>query len=121
MRWSLSIFYVRRVAEDILDELISCLDRLETVKRDRVLDSWVMSVEGDDVFHAHVDQFLKADRAVQGFTSRALVLAAFVEERHDDIDPAGLSSDSGNDSLQILKMIVRGHVVLVPEQGIVRL
>ena len=46
------------------------------------------------------------------------MLAAFVEERHDDIDPAGLSADCGNDSLQILKMIVRGHVILVSEQGI---
>ena len=46
------------------------------------------------------------------------MLAALIEERHDDIDTARLPSDRGDDTLQILKVVVRGHVVDLTVQGI---
>ena len=77
-----------------------------------------MSVESDDIVHAHAYQFLKRESAVQGFTAASLVLAAFVKERHDHVKAPALASDGGNDSFQILKVIVRGHVVCVSGQRI---
>ena len=46
------------------------------------------------------------------------MLTAFVEERHDDIDTACLSANGSNNTFQILKMIIRGHMVGTSVQGV---
>ena len=46
------------------------------------------------------------------------MLAAFVKEWHDYINSSCLSTYGCNDSLQILIMIIRRHVVNMPAQGI---
>src|SRR5699024_3404419 len=74
--------------------------------------------KGNDIVHTHFYKLLKSQRTVQRLTAAALVLAALVEERHDDIDTARLPSDRGDDTLQILKVVVRGHVVDLTVQGI---
>ena len=51
-----------------------------------------MRIEGDDGFDAEVREFLQSYGAVQRLTGGALVLAALVEERHDDRDAAGLTA-----------------------------
>ena len=72
-------------------ELVRRIEVVEAVQRNRILDSRVVCIEGKDVGDAHVNQFLKRQGAVQGFTLRALVLAALIQERHDDIDTVGLA------------------------------
>lgn len=39
------------------------------------------------------------------------MLTALVQKRHDDVDSVGLAGGSRNNSLQILIVVVRGHVV----------
>ena len=70
-----------------------------------------MCIEGNDIFDAHMDQILQCLRTVQRLTSVSAGLAAFIQVRHDDVDPSGLAADGGNHPLQIQKMIVRGHMV----------
>ena len=39
------------------------------------------------------------------------MLSAFIEERHDDVDTSGFAVASGDDTLQILVVVIRRHVV----------
>lgn len=39
------------------------------------------------------------------------MLSAFIEERHDDVDTSGLAVAGGDDTLQILVVVIRRHVV----------
>ena len=80
--------------------------------------SRVVSVEGDDVFYAHSSQLLQTKCAVERLSSRSLVLAALIQEWHNDIDSAGFSTDGCDDTLQILEVVVRRHVVGVAAQRI---
>ena len=98
---------VRCGAVQPLDELVDRLDRLKAVERDRVLHPRVVRIKGDDIFHTHLHEFLQSERAVQRFAAGALVLTALIKERHDDVDPAGLTADCSDDTLQILKMVIR--------------
>ena len=101
-----------------LDELVDAGHILKTVKRNGVLHSGVMGVKGDDIIHTHGCQFLEHHGAVQRFSAGTLVLAAFIQKRHDHRDTARFSAYGGNNPLQILKVIVRGHVVYMAAQRI---
>ena len=46
------------------------------------------------------------------------MLAAFVQEGHDHVDPAGLSSYCRDHPLQVLEVVVRGHAVDISRQGV---
>ncbi len=109
---------LRFYLQQIFDELVDRRHRLETDARDRVLHARIMRVKRDDILHAHIGQFLERQRAVQGFAAGALMLPALVQKRHDHIDPARLAGRRRDDPLQILKMIVRGHMVRPPAQRI---
>ena len=39
------------------------------------------------------------------------MLSAFIEERHDDVDTSGFAVAGGDDTLQILVVVIRRHVV----------
>ena len=39
------------------------------------------------------------------------MLASLIEERHDDIDPVCLAVDGGDHPLEVLEMVVGGHMV----------
>ena len=78
---------------------------------DRVLDSRIVSIESDDVFHTHLDQFLQCQCTVEGFSAGTSVLAALIQKWHDHVDSSGFSGDGSNDSFQVLIMIIRGHMV----------
>ena len=110
--------HVRSVPEDILDKLVSRLYSLKTIQRYGILDTRIVGVKGDDVLNTHADQFLQGQGAVQGFSAGALVLAAFIEEGHDYIDPAGFAAHGCDDALQILEMVIRGHMVFMPAEGV---
>ena len=43
------------------------------------------------------------------------MLASFVKERHDDVDSAGFTGAGKNNTLEILVVIVRAHVVFLTE------
>ena len=109
---------IRLCLEKALDKLVRGRHSLETMERDRVLHPWIMSFKGNDVVHAHAGQLLKGKSAVQGFPASPSVLAAFIEEGHDHIDPACLSAHCRDDPFQILKMVVGRHVVHLSAQGI---
>ena len=68
-------------------------------------------IKGDDIVNAHIAQFLKRQCTVERFSGGTLMLAALIEERHNDSDSSGLSSAGCDDTLQILIMIVRRHVI----------
>ena len=70
-----------------------------------------MRIEGDDVVYAHIDQLFKCERTVQRLTAAALMLAAFIKERHDDRNTFSSTDASRDHSFHILEMIVGGHVV----------
>mgnify|MGYP000231819905 FL=1 len=110
--------HIRCIAQDVFDELVSRLDGFKSMQRNRVLDTRVVSVEGDDVFYAHSSQLLQTKCAVERLSSRSLVLAALIQEWHNDIDSAGFSTDGCDDTLQILEVVVRRHVVGVAAQRI---
>ena len=94
-------------------ELVGRHEGVEALKRDGVLDSGVVSVEGDDVGNAHPGQFLQSQGTVERFPFAALVLASLIEKGHDHIDTARFSVCCGNDTLQILIVVVRRHMVFV--------
>ena len=102
-------------AEEPFDELISRLDSVKAVQRDRVHDAGIIGVKGDDVVDAHAYQFLERDGAIEGFSGSALVLAALIEVGHDHGDPARLAADGSDHSLEVLIVIIRGHMVHEPE------
>ena len=94
----------------------SIAEELELEAGDIVLkidDQWL-----EDVFNAHVGQLFETHCAVERFSLGSLVLAALVQERHDDGDTLCRSNGSTDDTLQILKMIVGRHMVRMSADGI---
>ena len=75
--------------QQALQHLVGRHDVVEAHGGHSVLDAGVMSVEGDDVFYAHSSQLLQTKCAVERLSSRSLVLAALIQEWHNDIDSAG--------------------------------
>ncbi len=71
----------------------------------------IVGIKGNDVGNSHADQLFQCKGTVQRFDLGALVLTALVEKRHDHADTAGLSRGSSNETLQILVVVVRGHVI----------
>ena len=74
-----------------------------------------MRVEGDDVVDTHFHKFLQSDRAVQRLPHGTLVLSSFIQVWHDNGDASCLAADRGDDTLEVLIMIVRRHVVHLAE------
>ena len=72
-----------------------------------------MSIEGDDILHTHVYQFLKCSCAVKRFSACTDILTAFVQIWHDDVYSAGLAADCTDYTFQVLKMVIRGHQICV--------
>ena len=65
-----------------------------------------------------MDQLLQGDGAVKGFPAGTFMLPTFVKIGHDHVDPAGFSADGGDNAFQVLIMVIRGHMVFLPEKGI---
>ena len=64
--------------EKSFDKLIYRLNCLKSVKRDSVLYTWVVGIEGNDVIHTHFGKLLKSQSTVQRFTSVSLMLTSFI-------------------------------------------
>ena len=55
-----------------------------------------------DEINTHIHKLLQGQGTVERFTAGTLVLAALIQEWHNDIDSAGFSTDGCDDTLQIL-------------------
>ena len=71
------------------------------------------SVRGDDILNTHIDQLMKCIGTVKRLSSDTFVLATLIEIWHDHVDSAGFSAYSGDNTLHILEMIIRGHKIRV--------
>ena len=95
--------------EKSLDHLIRGANVLKSVKRNCVLYSGVVCVEGYDIGDSHACKLLKHESAVKRLSTGALVLSSLVKHRHNNVDSASLTADSANNSLKILEMIIGAH------------
>ena len=98
---------IRNCTEQTFDKLVNRLNGLKTFQRDCILHTRVVSIKGNDIVNAHADQFVQCQCTVQRFSSGTFVLTALVKERHDDIDTSCFSAYCCDDTLQILKMVIR--------------
>ena len=98
-------------AQQCLYELVGRREIIKASDRDRVLYSWVMGVKSDEIGDTHVHQFLDRIGAVERFPSVSFMLPAFIEKRHDHVDPVSLAVDRGNDSFQVLVMVIGRHMI----------
>ena len=87
------------VAEQGLYKLVGGHEVVKAVERDGVLHSGVMGVKGDNGFDPHGHQLFQSHGAVKRFPVRFFVLAAFVEKRHDHINPVGSGRGGSDDPL----------------------
>ena len=88
------------------------------MKRNGVHNARVVGVKGQNIGYAVIHELLQSKRAVEGFPSGSLVLAAFVQERHHDADSVCLSVCRGDDALEVLEMVIGAHVVDVSELAV---
>ena len=102
--------------QQALEHLIGGHGVIEAHQGHCVLHAGVVCVKGDDVAHAHGLQLLQGHSAVQALAHHAAVLTAAVQAGHDDGNAVCLTGHSLDQTLQVCKVIVRGHVVLVVEQ-----
>ena len=58
----LNVIYV---GEQCLDKLVSRLYSLKTMQWNRILDTRIMRIKGDDIVHTHRYQLLQSQCAVQ--------------------------------------------------------
>ena len=93
--------------QDAFYELVSRLNGIESVKRDRILYTRIMCIEGDDVVNTHADQLLKCQCAVHGLTCSTSVLTALIQERHDNSDSSCFTICCSDHTFQILIVIIR--------------
>lgn len=68
----------------------------------------VVGIKGENIADTHIDQFFQSEGTVKRLSLCALMLAAFIEEWHDHIDAVRLSGSCGNDTFQILIMVIPG-------------
>ena len=105
---------IRHTLDERLYHLICRLNVVEADKRNGILYSDVVNVEGNDVRDTHVLKLLHRNGAVEGLSDVTLVLTALVEHRHDNGYPACLSGDCIYDSLEVGKVVVGAHGILCP-------
>ena len=107
---------IRHMMQQALEHLIGGHDIVEAHGGHGVHDAGVMGIKGDDVLDADRAQLLQGEGAVQTLAADAAMLAAAVQAGHDHADAVGTAGDSLNDAHQVLEVVVRGEVVLIPEE-----
>ena len=104
---------VGEVAEHGFQHLIGRHQVVKAHQGHSVLHTGVVGVKGDHVVHAHGLQLLQREGAVQRFPVAAAVLPSAVEQGHHHGDAVGLAHGGLDKPLQVLVMVVGGHVVLL--------
>ena len=107
---------VGHMVQQAFQHLIGGHNVVETHGGHGVHDAGVMGVKGDDVLDADRAQLLQGEGAVQTLAADAAMLAAAVQAGHDHADAMGTAGDSLNNAHQVLEVVVRGEVVLIPEE-----
>ena len=105
-------------AKQCFHELIWRVETVESVKRDCILYTRIVGIKCEDIVYAHVNQFLKCQSAVQRLAFCTFVLTALIQKRHNNVKAVFLTISSGNQTFQILIVIVRWHVVHISVDGI---
>ena len=107
---------VRHMMQQALEHLIGGHDVVEAHGGHGVHNAGVMGVKRDDVLDTDVAQLLQRKGAVQALTADAAMLAAAVQAGHDDADAVGAAGNGLDQTHQVLEVVVRGEMVLIPEQ-----
>ena len=94
-----------------LYHLICRLNVVKARKRYCVCYSGVVRVKRYNVRYAHIDKLVKHQRRVERFASAAPVLPSLVKHRHNNRYAPSLSAHCRDNTLQVLIMVVRAHVV----------
>ena len=102
-------FQIFDFSEKCFQNLIIGHNVVKAHKRNGILNTRVVRVKSDDIFNAHRFEFLQRYRAVKRLPGRTFVLSAPVKNRHYYIYTGGFSPNGGNNSFQILVMVVRAH------------
>ena len=106
---------IGHTAHHSLEHLVAGGHVVKAGKGNGVGNAGVMCVEGQDIGHAHVDQLLQHDCAVQRLARGTLVLAPLVQHRHDDRDAACFAADGGDDALEICIVVIGAHALILSE------
>ena len=72
-----------------------------------------MGIKGNDIAYAHLHKLFQRKGAVKRFPLRLFVLPALIQEWHDNIDAVRFAGGGGDDSFQILVVVIRRHMVQV--------
>ena len=83
------------------------------MQRSCVLYTGIMCIKSNDVLYTHAYKLLKCCCTVQRFSAVADVLTAFIQIWHNNIYSAGFASNCADYTFQILKMVIRGHKILI--------
>ena len=102
-------FDIGIILKHSLDHLIRASDVLKAVKRDGILYSRVVRIEGDEVGNTHIDELLKRKSTVERLSTGSLMLSALVEHGHNYADPSCLTAYCADNTLKILEMVVGTH------------
>ena len=100
---------------DRFQNLIAREEVIKSHKGHGVLNAGIVSVESDNVFHAHDFQFSQHNGAIERFPCVSSVLTSAVKKRHNDCDARRFAADRRNKSFQILEMVVGTHTLHLSE------
>ncbi len=106
------------IVEQALDELIGRLYGFKAMQRDGIHDSRIMCVKGNDIVNAHIDHFLQCECTVERFPGGSFALPAFIKKWHNDGNSSGFTADGGDNTFQILIVIIGRHMVSMSAQRI---
>ena len=102
--------HIRITIKDLTDELIGGIEIIKAVDRNRILNTAVVCVKGNDRLNTHLCQLLKCLCTVQRLICHTDILTSLIQIRHDNCDPSWRTATCHDNSLQIHKMIVRRHL-----------
>ena len=89
--------------------MVSCLNIVKAVKRNRIVNAGIVSVERYYILNAHCHKLLQRHCAVHGFAGGSSVLSAFIKHRHYNGYSSRLAAERRYYALQILVMVIGAH------------
>ena len=102
---------IRYGFEQRAQELVGGHEIVKGEKRNGIHDPRIMRVKCNNIGYTVISELFQRKCTVQRLSAGTSVLPAFVEEREYNIDPVRLAVRCGNDTFEILKIIVRRHVI----------
>ena len=87
---------------------------IKAVKRYCICHSRVMSIEGNEIIHSHVVEFLKHEGTVKWLSGApwcSSMLSSLIQERHNNIHSLSLTGSCCDHTFKVLIMIIRAHMI----------